>query len=92
MQVHGPSQVHSPQSLKGPHSNQRANGTKPNSSVNQADQLDISAAADAAASAAESGEIRTDLVNRVRQEIANGTYETPEKLDAALDNFLDQIG
>ena len=36
--------------------------------------------------------IRTDLVNRVRNEIAAGTYETSDKLDAALDRLLDEIG
>ncbi len=29
-------------------------------------------------------EIRLDLVERVRREIAEGTYETPEKWEAAL--------
>ena len=33
-------------------------------------------------------EIRADLVARVRQEIAEGRYDTPEKWDAALDRLL----
>jgi hypothetical protein len=33
---------------------------------------------------AETNEIRVDLVERVRREIAEGTYETPEKWEAAL--------
>ncbi len=32
--------------------------------------------------------IRTDLVNRVRAEIAAGVYETPEKLEIALEKLL----
>ncbi|MCL2349152.1 MAG: flagellar biosynthesis anti-sigma factor FlgM [Planctomycetaceae bacterium] len=40
----------------------------------------------------QSGEIRFDLVNRIRSEIAAGTYETPEKLDAALEKMLAGIG
>src|SRR5436190_15735070 len=36
-------------------------------------------------------EIRLDLVQRVRREIADGTYETPEKWDAALDRLLDRL-
>ena len=32
--------------------------------------------------------IRHDLVARVRREIAAGTYDTPEKLDAALARML----
>jgi len=36
-------------------------------------------------------DIRLDLVQRVRREIADGTYETPEKWDAALDRLLDRL-
>lgn len=35
-------------------------------------------------------DIRSELVRRVRQEIAAGTYDTPEKLDAALARMLDE--
>jgi negative regulator of flagellin synthesis FlgM len=55
------------------------------------DRLDISAAAEAAAQVVEGGEIRQDLVNQIRAQIAAGTYETPEKLDAALERMLDEI-
>jgi negative regulator of flagellin synthesis FlgM len=34
------------------------------------------------------GPVRTDLVNRIRAEIEQGTYETPEKLEAAIDEML----
>lgn len=93
MNVQGPSSIHGIQGVKGPHSTNRATGTKSSQSTSgPADQLDISPAAEAAAQAAESGEIRSDLVNRIRGEIAAGTYETPEKLDAALDGLLNEIG
>ncbi|MSQ96149.1 MAG: hypothetical protein EXR98_16570 [Gemmataceae bacterium] len=39
--------------------------------------------------------IRTELVERVKKEIAAGTYDTPEKWEAALDclfNRLDRGG
>lgn len=35
--------------------------------------------------------IRTDLVERIRNEIANGTYDTPEKFEAALDRLLNRL-
>lgn len=35
--------------------------------------------------------IRHDLVARVRRQIAAGTYDTPEKLDAALSILLDRL-
>ncbi len=35
--------------------------------------------------------IRWELVERVRKEIAEGTYETEEKLEQALDRLLDEL-
>jgi hypothetical protein len=35
--------------------------------------------------------IRHDLVQRVRREIAAGTYDTPEKWQAALDRLLQRL-
>ena len=42
--------------------------------------------------AAESGGVRTDLVNLIRGQIATGTYDTPEKMDIAMERLLDQMG
>jgi hypothetical protein len=39
----------------------------------------------------ESSAIRADLVARVRREIAAGTYETPEKWEAALERLLRRL-
>ena len=35
--------------------------------------------------------IRAELVERVRREIAEGTYDTPEKWDAALDKLSKRL-
>ena len=35
--------------------------------------------------------IRADLVARVRREIAEGTYDTPQKLDIALERLLNRL-
>lgn len=37
------------------------------------------------------GPVRTELVNRIRSEIEQGTYETPEKLEAAIDELLGDL-
>jgi len=43
--------------------------------------------------AAESGsDIRMDKVAALRAAIADGSYETPEKLDIALDRLLERLG
>lgn len=34
---------------------------------------------------------RADLVARVRREIAEGIYDTPEKMEIALDRLLDRL-
>ena len=36
-------------------------------------------------------EVRADLVDRVRQEIRGGSYETEEKLDLAIAHLLDEL-
>jgi len=38
-----------------------------------------------------SSHIRTELVQRVRREIAAGSYDTPEKWEEALDRLLDNL-
>jgi len=36
-------------------------------------------------------EVRTDLIERIKAEIAAGTYETPEKIEAAIDRLLEDL-
>jgi hypothetical protein len=36
-------------------------------------------------------DVRTELVERVQREIAAGTYDTPEKWDAALERLWDRL-
>jgi len=39
----------------------------------------------------ESTKIRFELVNRIKAEIAAGTYDTPEKMDIALERMASRI-
>jgi len=58
------------------------------------DQLDISPMARMMSelqSLEENDPSRSELIARIREEIANGTYDTDEKMEAALANFLRQI-
>lgn len=96
MQIHSLQQTNVAQSVNSTNASKPTNasqtvesGIKP-----QADQLDLSPEAleisqtqQAATSSA--SEIRTEKVAAIKQAIADGTYETPEKLDAALDRLLD---
>ena len=89
MQIYGPSNVHGPHQLQGPHWQRPAART---AEAGPVDQVDISPAAAAASQASEAGDVRSELVARVRSEIAAGTYETADKLGAAVERLLDQLG
>lgn len=97
MQVYGPTQVHGAQPINQPHMRM----TKPSSvqegsqSAPIRDELKLSAEAQRigeASSLENSGEVRMDRVNQIRQQIADGTYDTDAKLEAAIDRFLDLLG
>lgn len=98
MQIFGPFRVSTPQ----PASVSRSSSPAPSSAVSRTsqpvDELDLSPdvqhverAAAADASSVVEG-IRFDRVAEIRQQIADGSYETPEKLDFALDRLLDEVG
>lgn len=95
MQISGHGQIHGAHGLQGPHTPRgkatpQAEGASRPATI---DQLDISAEASQAADAsAAGGEIRTDKVAEIRAQIASGAYETADKLDAAVDRLLDEIG
>ncbi|MEN1678147.1 MAG: flagellar biosynthesis anti-sigma factor FlgM [Planctomycetota bacterium] len=91
MQVSGSSQVHQAHALQGPHAtrSRAAGGAEQAKLAQPVDQLEISAEA---AQASQAGGVRTDRVAEIRAQIASGAYETPEKLDAAVERLLDQIG
>jgi negative regulator of flagellin synthesis FlgM len=92
MQIHGTTHIHGPHGINGPHAPFRGQAAQEAPGANSADRVDISAAAEAAIRASEGGEIRRQLVDQIRSQIAAGTYETPAKLDAAIERLLDELG
>jgi len=97
MQIFGPFRVSTSQATGGAQRLQPQ--SQPTSaaprSAGPVDQLDLSSNVsrfDASSSVSGSGEIRTDRVAELRRQIASGNYDTPEKLDLALDRMLDQFG
>jgi len=100
MQIYGPYRVSSTQPNSPP---QRSQPQKPADTAAQAsssapvDQLDLSNSVsgvnrlDSTSLVAGGGEIRINRVAEIRRQLADGNYETPEKLDAALDRLLDQL-
>ena len=96
MNVSGSFRVNGPQALQGPHFTRPTAPSSPGQAARGADQVDISAAGEAAALASESAVdtsgFRAELVARIQKEIAEGTYETAAKLDSAVDRLLDEMG
>jgi anti-sigma28 factor (negative regulator of flagellin synthesis) len=54
------------------------------------DAVELSSAAKAGLAPEENAPIRVELVERVRKEIADGTYMTEDKLSKALDRLIDR--
>ena len=92
MQIQGTNRIHSPQGINAPHFSTKTAGTQSTGAAGKADRVEISPAANAAIEAAEGGRVRTDLVNLIRNQIAAGTYDTPEKMNIAMERLLDQMG
>lgn len=55
------------------------------------DRVEVSDAARFLAKMDAMPEIRTELVERVRAEIADGVYDTPERFDLAVDAMIDEM-
>ncbi len=55
------------------------------------DQVDVSPAARYLSRLQEMPEVRTELVERVRAQIASGQYDSPDKISAALDNIVEDL-
>jgi len=92
MQIQGSANIHNAQAISAPHRAQAPQPAAPSSQVKGADQLDISHEADIASRVRDLPEIRTERVAQIRAAIAEGTYETDEKLDIALDRLFEEIG
>jgi negative regulator of flagellin synthesis FlgM len=94
-------QINGLQAANSVHQVARAANSKPTESVQSAqpingsmDQLDLSPEAQRLMSAegvssSSEGDLRMERIATIRQAIADGTYETPERMSAALDRFLD---
>lgn len=70
---------------------QRANGTGATpAGFKPQDQVEFSEAAQQLSNS-QQPDIRMDKVNQIRQAIAQGTYETPEKIDVVVDRLFKEM-
>lgn len=65
--------------------------TTPTEYTRGSDQLELSETAKLLAKLANLPDVREDLVARVKAEIADGTYETADKLDAAIEGLAEHL-
>ena len=68
-----------------------AAAAKPAQAENLADVVEISTVARLAAKVQDLPDIRWELVERIKAEIASGTYETSEKLDIAVSRLMEEL-
>lgn len=55
------------------------------------DRVEVSAVARYLSMTREVPPIRAELVERIRSEIESGTYETPERIEAAIERMRDEL-
>lgn len=91
MQINGPGPIQGPQSIQNTTRAHQAETQKPRPHFSEADQLDISHEADLISRVRELPDIRADRVAEIKAAIESGTYETQDKLDAAVDRLLDEL-
>lgn len=70
---------------------QASSNAKPAGAQRGDDRVELSQKAQLLNRLAELPDVRHDLVARVRAEIEAGTYETPEKIDKAIDGLIEDL-
>ena len=92
MNIWGITSTHGSQSVNGVKGVEasKATDTVANQGIGEAKDT-VALSADAVQAAGATSDIRLDKINSIRSAIADGSYETPEKLDAALDRLLDRL-
>lgn len=95
MHIQGASSIHGPQAVNAPHGRVANATSAPASTPRSADEVNISSAAQAADLVnlvRQLPDVRADRVAELRQQIAAGGYDSEERISAALERFLDEVG
>jgi len=92
MHIYGPAHLHGAQPINAPHSARLTNRQPVGDAAPIQDELQLSDAAQLVDKVREMPDVRQDRVDQIKAQIANGTYETEEKLDIALGRLLDELG
>ena len=91
MQIHSATHVHGPHAINTPHAARVDSAQQHMRAGAATDTVDISETGRLLEMAAGLPDIRSDRVQQLRAEISQGSYETSDKLDMALERLLDEI-
>ncbi len=91
MDVNGPGSVHSAFPIKQVQPTTEVKKTTEPQPVTSRDEVEISPAGKMLDDLSRSSEVRSERLTQIKAAIEAGTYETPEKLEAALEKLLDEI-
>ncbi len=91
MEINGPGPVGGLERLEPVQPSSPADQTSQAGGVGGSDEVTISEEAQLLARVNDIPDIRQDVVDQIRTEIADGTYETEDKLDTAISRLLDEI-
>jgi negative regulator of flagellin synthesis FlgM len=91
MEINGTSSIHGSHGI---HATHRIRPAEPQTSVDHlygADQIDISQEAEFLSQVHDLPDVRADRVDQIRVQLAEGTYETRDKLEIAVGRLLDEL-
>ncbi len=91
MEIRGTSSIQAAQAVRAPSNVGSVDKSQAVSHPNVVDQLDISAEAQAASQLGDGSDIRSVRVAEIKAQIADGTYETQQNLEVAVDRMLDEL-
>jgi negative regulator of flagellin synthesis FlgM len=92
MHIYGPAHLHGAQPIGAPHTSRLSQPSAPSQPGAIRDELQISDAGQMVDQVRQLPEIRQDRVNQIRAQIAQGTYETDDKLEIAIGRLMDELG
>jgi negative regulator of flagellin synthesis FlgM len=91
MEIHGPGGPHGPQPIYPRLATWSVEAGPTVQPGTPRDQVEISPLGQMLDGIGRLPEIRHERVDEIRRQLAAGTYETPEKLELALDRLLDEL-
>ncbi|MBM81249.1 MAG: flagellar biosynthesis protein FlgM [Planctomycetaceae bacterium] len=91
MEVNGPGSVQGAFPVKPVQQTPETAQPTESQSITPQDEVEISSAGRMMETLNQSSELRAERLAQIKSEIESGTYETPDKLEAALERLLDEI-